>query len=197
MLLKMKVIKKMNNFIILGLRRSGTSILRQCLLESPSIKNIEFEPHELLHAASVLKIKRYKKNKFYNNVIENFKKAKSYGVKLALNPGIDALDWIWLTKYLPNAKFIFIKRNVDSNYKSYVNNDKNTVRGIIDKDPYYNLHARIIKTFEDFNNNNNNSEIINYEDMLNNADKVLDPIFKLLDAIPPNNLKSMIRKPKF
>ena len=37
-------------FFIIGLRRSGTSILRTLMLRHPDIGGIEFEPHDLWNA---------------------------------------------------------------------------------------------------------------------------------------------------
>jgi hypothetical protein len=185
-------------FFIIGMRRSGTSILRNLIAKSPDIEEILFEPHEILHAVSLVKIKRYKTSQYHNNVIKNLKHNKgTHGVKLALNPGIDALDWIWLTKNFENAKFIFIIRNRESTYKSYHNADKKTARGVVSKEAYDPMYMEVVNSFEKFARKNKNSCIVKYEQLLKDADKELQKVWQLLGVKTPKNLNSMIRKPKF
>lgn len=187
-------------FFILGLRRSGTSILRQIILKNPSVSNIEFEPHEIFHAVSVLKLSRYKNNKFYNNVIRNFNRQggnnKWHGAKLVLNPGIDSLDWIWLPDRFPNSKIIFIIRNPISTYKSYTKQDAKVRRGVIGKEPYLALHKQIVNSFKDWANNNiDRSCAISYDNMLKHPNNEINKVWKLL-GVPKTDISKLVKTPK-
>jgi len=121
-------------FFIIGIRRAGTSIMRQVLQESEDIEKVYFEPHPLWHAIQMQHFKRFKGPR-YKEDIDNFLKVgtagKYVGAKFALNPGIDAMDFLWIPRMFPMAKIIFMTRNINDVYQSYLNTDKNTKRGAI------------------------------------------------------------------
>ena len=51
----------MNKLVfIIGMRRSGTSILRKLVELHPEVERIEFEPNELLEVCERIGITRYK-----------------------------------------------------------------------------------------------------------------------------------------
>jgi len=185
-------------FFIIGLRRSGTSIFRNLILKSPDIIDIMFEPHELMHAAQLLKIPRYKKSGYYPKVIRKFNQLPKWsGAKIALNPGIDAMDWVWLYKKFPNTKFLFIIRNVDSNYKSYYKADTNTFRGTIPQSIYKPFHKVMNNGFKKFHSTHPEaSAIINYDKMLVDVDQEICKAWDLLKIKSPGSLKLMIKQPK-
>lgn len=189
----------MNNkqFIILGLRRSGTSILRTLITKSPTVKNILFEPHEIFHSVQLLKIGRYKKSKYHQRIINQFLSTpKLTGAKLVVNPGVDALDWIWLDSALKEPTFIFIVRNPNSNFASYKKADAKVRRGVIARDAYMSLYNQITDGFKRFAKQNpKRSIIINYDQMLIDVDKELSRAWEILNAKPPMSLKNLIKKP--
>ena len=186
-------------FFVVGLRRSGTSILRQLILKNKEVGDIDFEPHEINHAASVIKISGYKSNPYYNRVISSFKsrgKFKWYGAKIVYNPGVDAMDWIWLPSVFDETKFIFITRNAQSNYKSYFKADKNIRRGVIPKEAYIPLHKLITDSFKKFNKNNpQRACIVDYDNMLKDSDGELSKVWNLL-GINKVPVQKFIKKPQ-
>jgi len=185
-------------FFIIGLRRSGTSLFRNLILKSPNIKTILFEPHEILHAVSLLKIKRYQNSKYHENTIKKFKQLPGIsGAKFALNPGIDAMDWVWLSKSFPQAKFLFISRNVGSNYKSYHKADVKTFRGVIPKDIYKPFHGVMNAGFEKFHAAHPKaSAVLKYDNILSDVDSEMQKAWNLLGVKSPRSLKSMIKQPE-
>jgi len=126
-------------FFIIGIRRAGTSVMRQILSASEDISGVLFEPHPLWHSIQMQHFKRFKSPE-HQAVLESFKKIGSHGkyvgAKFALNPGIDALDFLWIPRMFPQAKIIFMTRNINDVYQSYLNADKNTKRGAIPQTIY-------------------------------------------------------------
>lgn len=185
---------------IIGIRRSGTSILRQLLLKHPDIAGIEFEPHDLWAAVDLKHfprlMKKPKVNVFVNDTIGDFKrhgeKGKYYGAKFALNPGVKALEWVWLKKTFPDAKFIFIHRNIGSTWNSYVKQDKDSVRGLINKEAYVSEYKNILYTFT-----GTDSPVLSYDFMLKNTDKTLSHAWEYLGLKPLTGLQKYITKPEF
>lgn len=188
-----------NNFFIIGVRRSGTSILRKLIIKSVSVKDILFEPHPLWFAAMMQHFDRFNGKDFYKKTLEKFKdrrNGKLYGAKFALNPGIDALDWVWLDEVFDKPRFIFVTRKLMDSFRSYENVDKNIHRGAISEEAYIPAFAFVIRTFKKFaNEHSNRSLIIRYEDIVKNADHALAPAWKLLEARPVKGLNKHIEKP--
>jgi len=193
-----KLLGGKGKFFIIGLRRSGTSIFRTLVSKSPAISTILFEPHELFYAAQLLKISRYKSSKYHIKAVASFNSLPKWsGAKFALNPGIDALEWVWFHKIFPHARFLFIKRNCDSNWKSYQKADGKTLRGIIPQEIYTPFHAFMNSSFSSFHKANPTiSTIINYDKMLSNADKEMQKVWDILKVKSPGSLKSMIKQPR-
>jgi len=190
----------MNKIIfIIGMRRSGTSILRSLIMQHPKVENIEFEPNELFEITERIDIARYRNNKFYNATLDRFRRDESYyGAKLAVNPGIEAMRWKNLIKKFPEAKFIFIKRNATNTYKSWVYNETSE-RGVCSYELYKPWWDFINKSFLDFSMYNpSKAVVLDYEDILKTPDKELQKVWKLLKIksdIP--SVKSLIHKPKW
>ena len=185
-------------FFIIGLRRSGTSILRTLVSKLPGVSKILFEPHELFHAAQLLKIPRYKNSECHIEIINSFNNLPKWsGAKIALNPGVDALEWVWLYKMFPQARFIFIRRNCDSNFKSYHQTDINTLRGVIPKAIYKPFHGFMNDSFLLFNKVNPKiSTIIDYDKILVDVDGEIGKVCTVLGMRPIKGLKKLIKNPK-
>jgi len=140
-------------FFIVGVRRSGTSILRTLLLGHPEIKGIDFEPHPLWFATMMQHFDRFNNEKVWKSIVSEFKSKgnkKCHGAKFALNPGIDALDWVWLDEVFEQPRFIFIKRRLQDSFRSYKNVDREIRRGAIDENSYIPAFAFVQKTFDKF-----------------------------------------------
>jgi hypothetical protein len=122
---------------------------------------------------------------------------KCRGAKFALNPGIDALDQIWFHKVYEDAKFIFIIRNIQEVYMSYFESDKDSLRGAIPwhaYQPMYNWQLSWLVHFSQVFPER--SHMVSYAKMIEDPDKELEPVWKLLDVPPATGLKDLIRPPK-
>ena len=193
---------KSNLFFIIGIRRSGTSILRELIMKHPQVMGCEFEPHDLWAAVDLNHFPRLMKKRrvnyfstdtigeFYNNGLEAATKNQWYGAKFALNPGVKALEWVWLKKTFPNARFIFINRNTNSTWNSYVKQDKDSVRGLITKEAYFAECNNLLEGYQ--------GHFLNYKSLLNNANWEMELVFKSLGLdMPPINFQQFIKKPEF
>ncbi len=97
---------------------------------------------------------------------------------------------------IAHFKFIFIKRTSIHVYNSVLKQDENSVRGMIDKSAYFTLAANLNKGFEKFREDNNNACIIQYENLVKNADVALDPVWEVLNVKALTGLGSKMRKPE-
>jgi len=186
-------------FFIIGMRRSGTSILRDLILKHPEVQEIKFEPYELWHSIRVSHLGRYKNDPYVKKIIKEFSYApgKYKGAKFALNAGIEAMTWRRLALVFPEAKFIFIVRDAEQTYKSWVGQDKHSVRGLCSKNLYIGFRHHMVASFLHFEEKNLNiSNIVSYEFLVKNPDKELKEVWKLLDLKSINGLQKYIKPPK-
>ena len=183
-------------FFIIGLRRSGTSILRNLILKHPEVQEIKFEPYELWHAIRVSHLGRYKNDPYVKKIIEDFRYApgKYKGAKFALNAGIEAMTWRRLALVFPEAKFIFIVRDAEQTYKSWVEQDLNSIRGLCSKELYIGFRKQIINSFYLLKNRENC--IINYKNLVENPDEEMKKVYQLLNIPKMTNLQKYMKKPK-
>jgi len=166
---------------IIGFRRSGTSFLRQLVKMSPDVEDILFEPHELLFSAQTIHIPRYQKSEYHIKSIEKFKGHKKiFGAKIALNPGIEAMNWLWLEEKFDKPHYIFIMRKPEDTYDSWIKHET-SVRGIIPFDMYDAWWFHINVSFLTFAQKNpERSVILTYEDLCRDANKTMDRVWKVL-----------------
>lgn len=193
-------------FFIIGLRRSGTSILRTVMSRHSDITYIYFEPHDLWNAVDMKHFDRLMERPVVETFVKDTLKVWSdfakqptwWGAKFALNPGVKALEWVWLAKTFPEAKFIFILRNTQSTWNSYYDQDKKSIRGAIDKRAYDILADSLKGNFRNYvADDPNKSCIVNYEKMLTNPDQELWRVWELLKIKPLTGLKPLMKKPRF
>ena len=190
----------MNKLIfIIGMRRSGTSILRKLIMRHHEIENIEFEPNELLEVTERIDIQRYRTIPFFKDTLDRFyNHEKYYGAKLALNPGIEAMRWKNLILKYPDAKFIFIKRNSNSTYESWANNETSK-RGICSYEMYKSWWNFINLSFMEYSTKNPFKAIIlDYEHLIKDVDNEMKKVWKFLGInldIP--TMKHLIHKPRW
>jgi hypothetical protein len=183
---------------IIGMRRSGTSILKELVEKHPEVNQILFEPHELFFVIQTIHIERYKKSQYHIDVINKYKghEDKWFGAKIAVNAGIEAMNWRWLDDKFDNPKYIFIKRNPQKTYQSWCRVETSK-RGLCQYGMYEVWWHHINRSFEHFvEENKNRGVIIQYEDLLLDADKELNNIWSLLDIERIKGFQKYIRKPK-
>lgn len=170
-------------------------------MDSPTVRDVLFEPHPLWFAAMMQHFDRFNGKNFYKKIVNQFKdrgNGNLCGAKFALNPGIDALDWVWLDEVFDKPKFIFIQRNMEDSFKSYSNIDKNIRRGAINRAAYYPACGFVQTTFVKFlNENPDRSRLIYYENIVKNVDVAMAPIWKFLEAQPARKLNKYIKKPLY
>lgn len=187
----------MNNFFIIGMRRSGTSIFRKLVNRHPKVNKILFEPHHLKFSIGVSFLGRYKADKYVKKNLAGFKNAPKWtGAKIVYNAGIEALGWRKIPAKFPNSKFIFIYRNPDETYKSWVKVDENTYRGICEKDLYLRFFEKITGSFKEFTENNpNKTAYVDYKNLVLNTDEEMQKVWNVLDVKPLNGLGKLMHKP--
>jgi len=183
------------------MRRSGTSILRTLLLKHPEILGIEFEPHPLWNAVDLAHFERFKNHLGVQEAIKGFKaKGKGdgwHGAKFALNPGVKAMEWVWLPRTFPEAKFIFITRDHEARWQSYYKEDKDAVRGYIPKHLYFPLSELIEQGLRDFHlKNGGKCCFVQFERLLDNAEEELKDVWELLEINILKRLNELMRKPR-
>ena len=137
----------------------------------------------------------------HNERIEAFRslgmEGKVAGCKYALNPGIDALDFFWIEKVYPEAKFIIVFRDEEDTFQSYVNQDKNIKRGAIPRhiySPIFNWLQGCLWYF--VNCHKDKAVMVSFDKVVENPEKELAKVWKLLKIKPPKDLPSMVHKPK-
>ena len=193
---------KSNLFFIIGIRRSGTSILGELISKHPQVMGCAFEPHDLWAAVDLSHFPRLMKdfntNEFVMKKISDFnirgreaaKKGMWFGAKFALNPGVKALEWVWLKKTFPEARFLFIVRDSESTWQSYRKQDKDSVRGIISKQAYMAGCQDIKMTYRGFT--------VRYEHLLKTPNTIMGVLFDCLDLPTPNiDFQQFIKQPEF
>lgn len=183
-------------FFIIGIRASGTSILRSLVESCSGVEKVEFEPHDLLFACSTLHLGRYKNCPYHKKVINRFLGHKKlYGAKIALNTGIEAFNWRFLERVYKKQKpkFIFVRRNVLDNYCSLHNKDKDTVKGILPENLFSGMHFLIQEGFT----TTNESCTFDYDKFVLNPKRELSKIEKLLGVTFPKGTEKLVHKPKF
>lgn len=191
------------NFFIIGLRRSLTSILRTLVGKHPKVKDILFEPHDLWAAVDLShfqRMMRHPDNSLWaNRHINLFKNydEKWVGAKFALNPGTKALEWKWLPKTFPNARFIFITRDISKTWSSVFKEDKGSVRGIIHEQAYRIMAKDLIHEFHVYQSSHVvDSCIISAEELIKNADAEMMKVWATLGIEPIKGLNQYMKRPE-
>lgn len=182
----------MSSFFILGMRRSGTSILRKLIMQHPQVKNIAFEPNELFEVTERIGIQRYANNLYFQQVFNTYKTANA---KLVTNAGIEGMRWLNFPYYYQNKKFIFIIRNPESTYKSWVRVETSR-RGNCSYEMYLPWYEHIVDSFREFAYRNpNRATVMIYKYLLKDVDKELEKVWNLLGLEKMTGFQSQIRKP--
>jgi len=186
-------------FFVIGIRRSGTSILRDLILKHPEVQEIKFEPYPLWHAIRVSHLGRYKNDPYVKKIIRDFSYSpgKYKGAKFALNAGIEAMTWRRLALVFPEAKFIFIVRDAEQTYNSWVGQDKNSVRGLCSKELYMGFRNHIVSSFMKFHVGDiQRNCLIDYENLVESTDMTMMKIWNMLQVKLIGGLQKYIKIPE-
>jgi len=189
-------------FWIIGLRRSGTSILRRLLAASPNIGPVLFEPHPLFHAIGMNHLDRFKAQGYVQKILQDYtaqkRPGKWIGAKLAINPGAGGLEWIWLPLTFKGSKIVFVTRGIRETWRSYEAADRDIVRGFVPWTAYQPAAEFTVARFRQHIKEHPADAIeVKYENILADVDEALRPVFEFLKAAVPTSLARMIERPKF
>lgn len=191
----------MKMFFIIGMRRSGTSILRNLIMEHPRVAAIEFEPHPLWYAVDMNHFRRFKRDPYVQRKLSEFTKnccgPNWYGAKFALNPGVKALEWVWLPQTFPECRIIFIIRDMRDTFESYYKEDRGSVRGALPLKlykPYFEYHVSQFHKYA--TKNNSNAICVYFKRLVKDADLELQPAWELLGLEPLRGLNQRMKKPR-
>lgn len=189
-------------FFVIGMRRSGTSILRTLLEKHPKIAKVDFEPHPLWNAVDLAHFKRFENYPGVQRTLEDFRQRGEgdqwHGAKFALNPGVKALEWIWLPKTFPGARIIFILRNPEDTYQSYFKQDYQSVRGVLPKEIYIPSWHFVTGGFRLYAEKNPKTTcFVDYDALLMNPDEQMSICWGMLNIQMIDGFDQYIRSPEF
>lgn len=170
------------------------------MLKHRDIEGIEFEPHPLWFAVDMNHFNRFNTIPYCQKLLTDFvERGKDgwYGAKFALNPGVKAMEWAWLPKTFPNAKFIFIYRNSVDTYKSYYKQDKNAVRGCVPEDIYFQFFGFLKRGMDTYCSNKPKMAVsVHFENLVNDTDITMFPVWELLGIPKMTGLNKLMKKPE-
>jgi len=187
---------------LLGLRRSGTSIARECMNASPDI-GLLFEPRDVWWSITQGHLKRFKDCDaacspalfFDSLMLQGHMHSELRGAKFAFEPGIGAMYWRHIELRFKGAKFVFVKRNAIDTYASYYANDSNSVQGVTTQSAFNSIHDQVYESFDDFAQQfPRRCAFIKYEDLV--AEKKLPQKVWDLLGVEPVDVSGMIRIPR-
>ena len=93
---------------------------------------------------------------------------------------------------------LIIERDRESTWQSYLNQDKHSKRGIINKEAYFIQAKELLSHFHELVNSNPDHYIlIRYENLLLNTDKEMSRIWEFLDVNPITGLKQLMKEPEY
>lgn len=194
----------MNKLVfIIGMRRSGTSITRELVRKHPNVVDILFEPHELLFSCQSIHISRYRNSQYHQEAIRKFREFEApsdkwFGAKIAVNCGIEAMNWKWLEDKFDKPTYIFTHRDARPNYASWVNVDHDQPRGIVPMTMYFPWWGHINVSFAEFvRDNPDRAVVVKYEKLLENTDGEMNKVWDLLGLERLKNLDRFIKQPKY
>lgn len=182
---------------LIGMRRSGTSFMRQVLCKAPGV-DLLFEPRDLWFAVTQGHLRRFKFNPSVTGAFDRFESSGATGAKFALDPGIGAFYWKHLPLRYRGSRFVFIRRRQKPTYASYAKTDGGSVQGIVPADIHRWFWTELYGQFADFAAENPAAAVlIEYEDVLRDADTACEPLWRLLGSRPaPGVVRAMVKAPE-
>lgn len=193
---------------VVGIRRSGTTMMRHLIQLLPEAKVI-FEPRHIWWSITQGHLERFQETPAALQPAFQFDKFLRdgdgiRGAKFALDPGVGAFYWRHLRDYTqPGGRFldplfVFIRRNQQDTYASYIAMDKDSVQGTVSEDIHHYFWDRLYLDFEaHVEMNPDRAVVVEYEDILEDPVTALQPMWLMLGITPDNTaLREMIRQPK-
>jgi hypothetical protein len=184
---------------LIGMRRTGTSIMCRLMNKAEGIKLL-FEPHDVWWAWTRGQLQRFQDSHVTRTALRQWRAHLSQhpipGAKFALNPGIEAMEWRCFPKLYPDARFVFVRRNQKDTFASYYLEDHAEPRGAVPDVIHNWFHHSFYLDAEDFcPQHPTRAVLVEYEDVLKDADAALVPVWKLLGVDAPD-IAGMIERPR-
>ncbi len=175
---------------LIGMRRSGTSIMRKLLNKAEGV-NLLFEPHDVWWALTAGQLPRFVDSAVTQKALSQWRghleSCPIPGAKFALNPGIEAMEWRPLPKLYPEARFVFVRRNQRDTFASYYAEDHAEPRGAVPDVIHNWFHHSIYLDFLDFcQQHPKRAVLVEYENLLNTPEEALAPVWALLGVDAPD-----------
>lgn len=187
---------------VLGMRRSGTSMLCQLINRCEGV-NILFEPHDIWFALTHRHIDRFTDNESVVCAEKVLKQKlctdQITGAKFALNPGREAFGWRYLSLIFPQARFIFIRRNWTDTFNSYTKLDEDSVYGVAHEEIHSYFWSSIYSSFVTHmvkSKSRSLCEWVEYEDIIKTKGESLSPVWDLLGVKAPLGVANCIHRPE-
>jgi hypothetical protein len=171
------------------MRRSGTTIIMNCIRSHPQIKGVECEPHDLWFAVSLYGFGKFHDLSWVRDRVDRF----GGGAKFALNAGNEALRWHKLYKIYPNAKFIFVKRHEYQVWRSAEKCDKNKIGGVVSHTEHQLSHANLCEQFADFvKQNPSKATMVDYNKLVVDPDTEMQKTWNVL-GVDKHSIAKMVK----
>jgi len=150
----------------------------------------QFEPHELWFAISCSCMSRYERNQYVVEILQRFhmfcQGGRNRGFKYVYNPGVRSMEWRMIDDVFPNARYVFIERDPRQTYDSYVDIDRETVRGVVPYDIYSYFWTRFYTSVYRFmDKNSERCAYVKYQDLCDNTPLALGRVWSLLGHEDP------------
>ena len=196
------IISESPSLFVLGLRRSGTSIIRKCINTSPNVE-LEFEPRDAWWTITQGHLPRFRNHKMVVHLEDAMKSTLSLmescnligGAKFAFEPGIVGMYWRHIELRFKDPKFVFVRRNAKDTYSSYTKMDNGSVHGTACQTSFDLARQQIYSSFEDFSRQYpERSAFVDYEKLIAGK-QIPDSVWNMI-GVQPVDVSSMIRMPR-
>ena len=176
--------------IILGMRRSGTSVARRLTELSPDV-TVVFEPRDWWwYFTQGSAVERFLDKDIVHllntHINRHFNADGVRGVKFAVDPCLTSFYWKHLERVEPRPKYVFIQRNMEDTWHSYADVDKNSLQGVVPKWVFSYFWVELYKQFSEHHSRfPERTMFMHYERLIVNPVEESYRLFKFLDVSPP------------
>lgn len=181
------------------MRRSGGSVLQKMISAHSEVASVDFEPQEIFMICERIDIPRYKNHPYFNEVLNRYKNhyEKWKGIHGCMNPGIEGMAWQNFPIKYPDAHYIFLERNPQSTYNSWVKNERSQ-RGICSWEMYLPWWEHLYSSFKKYHEKHPETTCwLKFEELVKNPNTELEKVWECLNLEKPNiNFLEYIKQPE-